>query len=32
MLYNGIPTTTFALAATEWIIFIGAAALSWKKQ
>ena len=31
VLYSGIPTTTFALAATEWIIFIGAAILYWRK-
>jgi hypothetical protein len=29
--FAGIPTTTYALAATEWIIFVGAAALSWKR-
>ncbi len=29
--YSGIPTTTYALAATEWIIFIGAAILFWRK-
>lgn len=31
VLYSGISTTTFALAATEWIIFIGAAILYWRK-
>lgn len=31
VLYSGIPPTTFALAATEWIIFIGAAILYWRK-
>jgi hypothetical protein len=30
--YSGIPTTTYALAATEWIIFIGAASLFWGKR
>lgn len=32
MLYTGIPTTTYVLAATEWIIFLGAAALTWRKS
>ncbi len=32
LLYSGIPRTTFALAATEWIIFVGAAILYWRKQ
>lgn len=31
ILYTGIPTTTYGLAATEWIIFLGAAGLSWKR-
>ncbi len=30
-LYNGIPTTTYSFAATEWIIFIVAAVLYWRK-
>ena len=32
LLYSGIPTTTYALAATEWIIFVGAAILYWRKR
>ena len=32
VLYNGIPTTTLALAVTEWIICVGAAILYWRKQ
>jgi len=32
VLYSGIPTTTFALAATEWIIFVGAAILYWRMR
>lgn len=31
-LYSGISTTTYPLAATEWIIFIGAAILFWGKR
>lgn len=30
VLYKGIPRTTYTLAATEWIIFIGAALLWWR--
>lgn len=29
--YSGMPTTTFFFAALEWIIFIGAAFLCWRK-
>lgn len=32
VVFTGIPTTTYALAATEWVIFFGAAALSWKRR
>ncbi len=31
-LYGGVPATTIALAVTEWIIFIGAAILSWRSR
>ena len=31
-LYSGFPATTIALAATEWIIFVGAAILSWRSR
>jgi hypothetical protein len=31
-LYSGVPATTMVLAATEWIIFIGAAILSWRSR
>ena len=30
--YSGIPTTTYFLAATEWVIFIGAAIVFWLKR
>ncbi|RLS28737.1 MAG: DUF4345 domain-containing protein [Planctomycetota bacterium] len=30
VLYNGIPATTYYLAATEWIIFLGAAVSYWR--
>ena len=30
LLYNGIPSTTMTLAATEWTIFVGAAILYCK--
>lgn len=30
LVFAAIPTTTYALAATEWTIFTGAAILSWK--
>lgn len=32
LFFNGIPTMTYSLAATEWIIFIGAASLFWGKR
>ena len=32
VLYTGIPTATYGLAATEWIIFIGAAILFCMKR
>lgn len=31
-LYSGVPATTMVLAATEWMIFIGAAFLSWERR
>ena len=31
-LYGGIPTMTYGLAATEWAIFLGAAAIFWGKR
>ncbi len=31
-LYSGIPSSTFALAATEWIIFVGTAILCWRNR
>ncbi len=30
-LYTGIPSTTYILATTEWVVFLIAAALSWRK-
>jgi hypothetical protein len=30
--YSGIPTMTYSLAVTEWIIFIGAAIFFWGKR
>jgi hypothetical protein len=30
--YAGIPTTTYQLAAAEWVIFLGAAYLFWREQ
>lgn len=32
LIYSGIPTTTYALAASEWIIFLASAGLSWRKS
>lgn len=31
-LYSGVPATTIVLAATEWMIFIAAAILSWRTR
>jgi hypothetical protein len=31
LLYTGIPTSTYQLAAGEWAIFLGAAYLFWRK-
>jgi hypothetical protein len=31
-LYKGFSTTTYFFALTEWIVFLGAAILSWRKM
>lgn len=32
VLFSGIPTTTYYLAATEWIVFLAAAGLWWRDK
>ena len=32
VLYRGIPETTYYLAATDWVFFVGAAILFWQKR
>jgi len=31
LLYRGIPPTTYYFAASEWVIFLGAAFVFWRK-
>ena len=31
VLYSGIPFTTYSLAVTEWIIFVGAVVVFWRR-
>ena len=31
VVYSGFPTTTYLLAATEWVIFLAAAFLFWRQ-
>jgi hypothetical protein len=31
VIYSGFPTTTYLLAATEWVIFLAAAFLFWRR-
>lgn len=32
VLYHGIPSTTYAFAAAEWTIFLGAGVLHWLRR